>query len=356
MKHLIKNKKTAVSVLVFLIAASALLGYLTSIFDLNDDKHAERTFASFYSLEKNSLDGIYLGSSAAYRYWIPTQAYTRYGMKIFNLSTGSQPVVLQKYLIKEALKSQPDMKVIVIDIRSIIAADKKLKESDIRRVTDSMPMSANRIRAINAALKYFKQEGADISYSKRNYYFSYLLYHNRWADDFSVSDLNPVDKKNPYMGFIYTSGSSQSNTLTPPEYTSETSGLDSAKTAVLKDLLAYCKTLKQKVIFVSSPYQISSADQKDLNTCEKMIEKSGFTFLDFNTEKLSDKMNLNWTTDFLDSKHVNYSGAEKFTAYMSAYLNKQITFDKQTSSASAKEWKQAAKRLDRAVSDSQQLQ
>jgi hypothetical protein len=350
MKRLFNHKKTIALVLLFFVFAAAMFIYLLKVFDMKDDKHAEQTFASFYAQKKNSLDGVYIGSSSVYRYWIPTQAYQKYGMRVFNLSTGSQPVVLQKYIIKDALKRQPDMKVILIDIRSIVSASKTLKESDIRRVTDSMPMSVNRIRAINAALNYFKTEGADISYKKSYYYFSFLFYHNRWSDDLSTSDLNPKMKQNPCMGFVYDSASTERYAVNPPEYVSGTGRLDAEKKEVLEDLLDYCSTLKQKVIFVSSPYEIPESDQKDLYTCEKMIRDKGFTFIDFNSKKMTGKINLNWSTDFLNTKHVNINGAEKYTKYLSSWLNQHVTFRKHTDSASEAAWDKAAKALNRRLS------
>jgi hypothetical protein len=350
MKRLLKHKKTIALVLLFLIFAAAMLFYLNKVFDMKDDKHAEQTFASFYAQKKNSLDGVYIGSSAVYRYWIPTQAYQKYGMRIFNISTGSQPVVLQKYLIQEALKSQPDAKVILLDIRSIISPSKTLKESDIRRVTDSMPMSVNRIPAIHAALKYFKAEGADISYNKSYSYLSFLFYHNRWSDDLTRSDLNPKTKQNPYMGFIYDSSSTVVYPMRQPSYVSGTETLSADKKAVLEDLLDYCRTLKQKVIFVSSPYQISESDQQLLHSCENMIRAKGFTFIDFNTQKMTEKIGLDWSKDFLNTKHVNYNGAEKFTAYLSSYLNKHVQFKKHSDFASEKAWKKASAALDRKLS------
>lgn len=183
------KRRDIVTSLLFLILTASLLFYLTQVFALKDDKTAEKMFHAFYDQKENSLDGIYIGSSAVYRYFIPTKAYRDEGMAVFNISTGSQPVILEKYIIKEALKTQPDMKVIIIDIRNLTADDDDLSEADIRRVTDAMKPSKNRIDAINAALKYFKAQDIDISTNKMYYYFPFLLYHNRWQDDLTIEDL-----------------------------------------------------------------------------------------------------------------------------------------------------------------------
>lgn len=325
-----KKKTLTRAVLLVVLFAGLLCGllwYLFHIFDLNDDKHAEQTFTSFYAQKKGSLDGIYLGSSAAYRYWIPTQAFDDYGMSIFNLGTGSQPVVLQKYLIEEALRTQPDMKVILIDIRSIVDDNKNLKEADIRRVTDCLPLfSATRIRAVNTSLDYFQSMKADISFNRLYYYCPFLLYHNRWADDFTQADLKPFNKHNRYKGFVMSSNSTTPmDGLVQPTFTTETAQTQETKTAVLQDLLQYCEGLDQRVIFVSSPYEISEENQRVLNSYVGLVQEAGFTFLNFNTAEMNEELGLDYSQDFLDEKHVNYYGAAKYTAWIAKYLSQNLS-------------------------------
>ncbi len=339
-----KRKKAAI-VLVFILVAAGLMVYLLNVFVLDDQK----ALSGFYHQEENSLDGIYIGSSAVYRYWIPTQAYDEYGMKIYDIGTGSEPVVLQKYLIKEALKTQPNMKVVLLDIRSLLKSGDELKEADISRVTDAMKMSSNRTEAIDAALDYFKKEGAPISYNKSYYYYPFLLYHSRWSDDFSPSDLKPFRSKSPYMGFEVSDMSTAVYKNTKPSYTEDQTKLSEAKIEILEDLLAYCKTLDQKVIFVSALYSISQDDQKELNASISLIRKSGFTVLDFNSKAMEGKIGLNWSTDFMDSNHVNYLGAVKYTSYLSSYLNKNVKFSSDASDSVKETWDKAALKLKESI-------
>jgi hypothetical protein len=323
-----QHRRNIARVLLFIILLGLLGLYLTRVFSLKDDKHSEMTFRAFYAQKNGTLDGIYLGSSAAYRYWIPTQAYDKYGMAIFNLGTGTQPVVLQKYIIKEALKSQPNMKVILIDIRSLASSSSYYKEADIRRVTDAMKPSKNRTDAINAGLKYYKAEGVEMSYNKKYYYYPFLLYHNRWKDDLTLGELTGIKRGNKYKGFIATINSaSYLKNMKQPEYTDERAEPENERKKVLQDLLDYCSTLDQKVIFVSSPYDISKGDQKLLNSYMDIIRDAGFETLDYNSEELADSLGLDWDRDFMDSKHVNYSGAQKFTSAVSKYIHENVDLE-----------------------------
>ena len=340
--------------LLFLIVLCLLAVYMLNVFDMKDDKGAEKVFRTFYLEKNNTLDGIYIGSSSAYRFWIPPYAYENSGMAISNLGTGSQPVVLQKYIISEALKTQSSMKVIVIDIRSMLNDDKRLKEADIRRVTDSFPVmdpwyfpSRNRIRAINTSLEYFDSQEAKIEYTKWYYYFPFLKYHNRWQSDITPKDLTGLKYKNRFKGFVFTSSGSLSvKKLEPPSYTSEKAGIsDPAKKEVLRDLIAYCKRLDQKVVFVSAPYRISEEEQEQLNTYSEQITEAGFPVLNFNTPETMELPGLDWQTDFMDPKHVNVYGAMKYTACIMNYLKEQVEWTDHRGDDTYLSWDKAALRF-----------
>ncbi|MDD5921914.1 MAG: hypothetical protein PUC44_01860 [Eubacteriales bacterium] len=178
--------------------------------------------------------------------------------------------------------------------------------------------------AINSDLTYFKDLGADIPYTKSWYYFSFLLYHNRWNDDFTLSDFQDFSSINKYKGFQFTTRSLESTSLTEPAYTDEIGKAGKEQESILEDLLSYCETLDQTVIFVSSPYSISEDDQKVMNRYMQIIQDAGFKTFDFNTEELSNDLGLDWSQDFLDSKHLNYTGAQIFTRYISKYLSKNF--------------------------------
>lgn len=352
-----KTKKqipAAFRVILFLVLLCLTGVYLLNVFDMKDDKGAERVFNSFYSARDDSLDGIYIGSSSAYRFWIPTFAYENTGMTISNLGTGSQPVVLQKYIIKEALKSQKNMKVIVIDIRSLLNNDKRLKEADIRRVTDAfhvmdspLKINQNRIDAIDAALDYFRSQNAEIEYTKAYYYFPFLKYHNRWQSDLTLKDLTALHFRNRYKGFVFTaSGSLSVKKVTPPEFTDEAAELeDSSKTEVLQDLLKYCSGLDQEVVFVLSPYMISQQEQKQMNAYTAMIEEAGFSVLNFNKASKIRQLGIHWNSDFMDTKHVNVYGAMKYTEYLMQYLKKHVELPDHRGDENYESWNKAVERF-----------
>ncbi|MGN0708869.1 MAG: hypothetical protein ACI4LM_01350, partial [Anaerovoracaceae bacterium] len=143
-------------IIVFVLIAALIMGYLNSVFCLRDDNEAEGVFGTFYDLSDQGcrLDGVYIGSSATFRYFIPTECYRKHGACIYNLATASQPYFLYKNIIKEAVREQPDMKVIILELRPFTWNKWTSGEGSIRKVTDSMTPSLNWKNTVDNAIYY----------------------------------------------------------------------------------------------------------------------------------------------------------------------------------------------------------
>ena len=97
--------------IIFLLIVGLMLFYLVRVFDMNDTKHSEQVFQAYYKLPKNTVDVVYTGSSAAYRYYSPYMACAETGITSFDLNSASQPIILQEPIINEALLMASDIPV-----------------------------------------------------------------------------------------------------------------------------------------------------------------------------------------------------------------------------------------------------
>ena len=90
-KILEKNKgiKTLVRFEAFILILVVFLAYLFTVFELNEA--AKNTFETYYSEPKGTVDGVYIGASSTYRYFVPGLCYHDTGAAIFNLATAAQP-------------------------------------------------------------------------------------------------------------------------------------------------------------------------------------------------------------------------------------------------------------------------
>ena len=302
-----------------------------------------RVLNTFYAEKEDSLDGIYLGSSAVNRFWNAPLAYNETGISVFDLATSGQPMVLYKYLIEEAEKTQSP-KVYIMELREVTESLDKIEEVGIRRVTDSMHFNANRIKAINASVDYAEGWDNGVDTEKINYYFPILKYHGRWQDDdLSTKDLLQINRLQETKGFFVSKARSlKQEPQKEPAYTMATSDLYEENEALLEDLMDFCDTLDAEVLFVFGPYSEQNLDEVGkINQAIKLVEKRGYNVLNFNTREMAETLELDWSKDYYDPRHVNMLGSEKYTKYLADYLQEHYDLPDHRGDADYESWDEA---------------
>lgn len=313
-------KKTKSKILIFSFLVVLLLGYLSMVFSYPIKEHTDMTrerFNSYYALPKNTLDGVVIGTSGAGRYWLPANAWHDSGITVYGLTTGNQPLFFIKYYIEEVLKRH-NPEFIAIDIRAVLQDPVEIADSDIRRTTDNMRLSRNRIEATRGILEYLSHiEGSTIDTEDPSYYFHLAKYHSSWKD-MKLESLVNLFPKSKYMGYL---AGRRASFRTLPEFRTtvitETTPIDPRVEPILVDLLDYCETIDTPVIFMSAPFTVNLDYQRKLNYALEMIAARGFDTYNFNTDEMYDALGWDFSTDMYDHGHANYAGAVKFTDYMS---------------------------------------
>lgn len=321
------SKKNAVRVVVCAFLLIFLIGYLMLVFSFPRDQKSDMVkerFNSFYAQEKNTIDGIYIGSSGVDRYWIPGLAYNNYGITVYGFTSGNQSAVFAKYLMKEALKEH-DVKCFLVDIRGVLKASETINDTDIRRVTDNLRLSKNKWDATKAVLDFVETGETKIDTSDLSYYVSFGRYHSRWGGDISMTDFTDLRPESEYMGyFAYNTNAFKQRPQEETVVNESIGTIREANEAVLMDLLDYCDTLEAEVIFVSSPQYMTQEEQPAYNYVFSVIESRGYKTINFNTEKMYKALDWNFDTDLYNSGHANIYGAIKFTNYLAEYLQDEI--------------------------------
>ena len=180
----------------------------------------------------------------------------------------------------------------------------------LRRVTDNMNYSWNRINLINKTIKDWP--------TRATYYFDIIFYHDNW-ELFDRAALNYVDNKDSHWlnGWrnVFTVKEvelPQNKEITERKKVSQTSE------TVLRSFLEKCKKEEINVLFVASPWKLSENEMKQNNYIGDIIKESGFQFLDCNM--LYEEIGLDPKTDFYNNRHTNVWGSEKFTRYLAEYM------------------------------------
>lgn len=326
--------KNLAKIVILFIIIGCMAGYMSLVYSFprgeGTDLVKER-FNSFYAQPKNSIDGVYIGSSGVDRYWIPSLAYNNYGITVYGLTSANQPAVFVKHLMKEVKKHQ-NVDFYIIDIRGIMRPSEDIEETDFRRVTDNMHMSLNRLKAVSAGLDFVETGETEIDTSDISFYVPLAKYHSKWKEqitqlgtDAEFEEFTDLRPESEYLGyFAHHPKAYRIKKFDKPKQNNEIGSLPQANEEVLTELLDYCDKLNAEVIFLTSPQILSEEDVPLYNYVFNVVEERGYRTINFNTDEMYKDLKWDFKTDQYDARHANIWGAIKYTNYLSNYLQEEF--------------------------------
>lgn len=330
-------KKALSHITVFVLILILLPFAPLTAYSAETEEHAVH---QFYEEPKDSLDGIYIGSSGAYRYWQPAKAFGDHGMAVYCYGSNSMPIRSVKYLIKDILKTQ-DPEFIIIEVRNITKIAKNTTTSSIKLVTDYMPRSSNRGDTIEALRKFAKRAGAKVSNKASMYYNPLASVDSQSEKEKYKSDLEYVEKMGRYKGSPITESSFSTSKNKVSGFTTKIGSLNSQYTSIMNSLLDYCEKLDCDVVFVSNPHTVSSTRQAQINKALSMAKKRGFKTFNMNRKSYVEVIGLDYGKDFYDPRHVNLKGAVKYTDYFASWLKKRYDISDHRNDENYASWTKA---------------
>ena len=323
------KRKIILVIVIFLLCAGLLFCYLNKVFSMGDADANRQTFKAFYAEPKNTIDVMYLGTSASNRYFINPLAYKEEGMTCFTVATMGMPMFFVPDLIDEVQKTQ-DPKLYVIELRWVLKNRDLITDAHIRRVTDNLKYSSIKRDALDTA--FAQMDGSkgmlgDIGDKGLDYYIPILKYHGRLSEgNMSPGDFKLTATKNKTKGYVMSFNTTKQVNQFPGRVSKKREPLSDIAETALNATLDKCDTLTKdgkQVIFVLSPYCCLKGQKPIFNTAFDKIRDRGYTVLDFNTPEMYDELGLDFDKDYYNSKHVNYIGAEKYTRWLGAYLSER---------------------------------
>ena len=308
--------KEVLRVAIFLLIGIACFSAASRVFCYDDPLDSEHVWGEYYEQPAGTIDGVYFGTSITQRGWISPYAYKKDGLTIYNLATASQPIVLTKYLMEEAQKTQ-DIKLFVIDIRDASKSSDVIKDAAIRRVTDTVKDSPNRVRMVRGALDFASRGENTIDTKDLSYFIKIMKYHGRWNGHM----MGESEGVTYYKGFAFFEPTEfRIRTVDDNGSTEDTLEMAEETEEVITDLLDYCDTLDAQVLFVAAPLVETLEEQSRVNAAQKMIEERGYTVLNFFHQDMRDIIGVDYDTFFYNDSHMNYFGATSYTDYVSSYI------------------------------------
>lgn len=338
------TKKELLRVIAFGLLVCLLLLPLCDLFEL-DDVNITSRFYTYRNLEKNSIDAVYFGTSGVDRYWLGAKAYEEYGMSVYPLTSDGMPIWLYDLMIDEALTYQ-NPKLLIFDVRAF-GQDTTADNVDIRgrRVIDSMNFfSVNRWKTAFRTMEVRHRMDESLDEFDLSYLLPYIKFHSKWSeDDYRIEEVAD-EEMHEYGGFVMHSTLSiyrNDSIVEIPYDVDHYEPLEPIAEESLYKVISYTKELGIDILFVDTPQFMDELEMGRANTIRKILAEEGVDCVSYNVPGAEEELNINLyrLRDFYNSNHVNYYGAEKYTASLSAYLDEKYDLpDRRNDPAAQKYW------------------
>lgn len=312
-----KTKILRILKCVFFIAIALGMIYFLTILHipkwLENRWHPSKTNTTFYKLEEDSLDVVFMGSSVMSAAVNPYQLYDDYGISSYNLAIMQQPMIGSYFWLKEVLETQSPS-VVVLEVKTAGRVSDK-NEADARKSYDYMKWGKNKLQY---AIEYCEiTEDSIIS----EYLFPIAKYHSRWSS-LSEEDFEYVlgDNKT-YTRGLATLTTKYKLDLEPIDTNAELieDKYNATNEAYVKKIVDLCRENDIEIIFTKTPDAGWSGTK--YAHVKSLAEEFDVPYLDFNTEELLKATNFDYANDAAEEVHLNILGAEKITKYFGEYLS-----------------------------------
>lgn len=317
------TKKHIVRAVGFLLAVLTMFCFLSDIFENSSNRKNTVPIRTYYSLKPDTLDLALLGTSGIDRYWLASKAFEEHGIASYAVANNAFPSWLLLTMAKELERKHDDLKLLVVDIRPFtvnhIDGNPVKFENRARSLTEALPFfSIARFEAINKALRLRSETFEDKNRFDLSFFFTFIKHHSRWSEEGFDPYAETEYVLSPYMG-AYIHKSSAIRPLAEPLKTfisDERMPLDPICLEDLYELLDYFDKQDFEVLFINTPHGQNERETERTNTVCDILAERGYKYLNLEPDsKIYDLQK-----DFYNTGHVNYYGAEKFTAYLTAYL------------------------------------
>jgi hypothetical protein len=272
----------------------------------------------YRSLEENSIDVLFIGTSHSYSAIDPMYMYGQSGLTSYVLGGPGLRLDLTYMVLQDALKTQSPS-VVFLDMSAIQYEDQQ-EETKSHKISDQLPMSLSKLEYA------FNNENDEMK--PLDVLFPLFRYHTRWEsleeDDFKyVTDDLPLTY---VRGHYITYKTKATDLFFEDEY-------DFTLTERNKDyfnrIVELCKDENIELI----TYKIPTPEWYEANSeaAQKLADEAGVTYMELYYDV--DEIGLDVTEDFRDKKdHLNQKGAEKVSQYMLNYILDNYSFQDQRNS------------------------
>lgn len=301
------NKKNIVKMVCFLLLAclavhSCSLIAFRNLRGFNDH-------STFYDIEEDTVDVIFLGGSMAYCAFSPMELYEKHGISSYNFGTSNQYMIASYTWVKEAIERH-EIDVIVVEGMTISMSHGDIG-NDIRALF-SMGMNKNYLSLATTYKREF-----------RKVLFPILVLHDGWTINESTFAETGNENAKYLRGFVPLD-SQAGGEYTDSILTGDETATEYLKYTYLDKIRELCEKNDIELIVVKTlqaSNEVNRWNDGYHNLLVEYAEKNNITFIDFNSEEYIEKIGFDISTDVAaDLRHMNRYGASKATDFLGQYI------------------------------------
>lgn len=302
-----KWKNTA-KIIVFCMAAAVLFSCTYKVLSWKDTSGGYlSSMESFYSLEEDVVDVLFLGSSHCYCSVNPAVLWEQYGIASFSLAISGQDLASSYHCMKEALKTQKP-KVVCVEMYYANCHGYAVKGNMYRNLL-GYRFSRNFMDAVS-----------DIAEEEeRELLLKWPIIHTRYGE-LSKEDFNKNRMRRTYIG--YAGEFHVENIEEIPVYRGgEQLAIGEEEEAWLEKIFELAEENEVELCLFLAPFGADEETQMHYRYVESLAEMHQVPFL--NLIALQQELGLDVKQDFCDAGHTNCYGAVKISDYLGRFLSEQ---------------------------------
>ncbi len=289
----------------------------------------------FYAQKSNSIDVLFIGSSATYANINPAILWEEEGIAAYDLCASGQPVYNTYYYLKEAFKTQKP-KLVVYDIYTMVSPEEHQDLDGAAVNTAGISVfSENRMDAIKA------------SYSEENYIDGILgfpIYHKNYTTllnnprkyfniDCHGSKSKGYERVN---GWSYYSGD-----------VTIADGYEDIPPKNLEYLMKMIQLVKEnnaELLLIKCPYNLTEYHDRVYNSVQKLAEENQVGYLNMNSCYID--IGFDYYYDMVDIVHLNGSGSDKVSKFLAGFIKDNYEIPDRRGDENYSSWEEYAKVFD----------
>ena len=295
-----------------------------------------------YSLPKDSVQALFIGTSAVQYSVDPMRIYELNNYTAVNLSTPDQPIKVTYALLKEAFRTQSP-KVVFLDVNWLF--EKPFFGANYRYTLDDMHFGKNKIELAKEYANNYEKDKKTVAFLSA--FFPMFLYHDRWnelgAHDFDLGADRELYRKGYFLFPVISGcdsdtdsvnsvfdeimknaeGTSMVNSGLMPVSTPYFLGISQDNLTEYLKIKQLCKEHEVDLVLIKIPSAVLPQSKESWPRLRSDLVKEISTeydipFLDLMYDY---DLGIDWHCDTCDlGLHMNYNGANKVSDFFADYL------------------------------------